>query len=46
MKMLIFILMYINIRFYTLTDNLGNIECLACKKVTKPDTEFTGFGRN
>lgn len=38
--------MYTNIRFHTLTNNLGSIESLAYKKVTKPDTEFTGFGQN
>lgn len=38
--------MYINTRLYTLTNNLGNIERLACKKVTKTDTEFTDFGLN
>lgn len=48
MKTLVFLfrLMYINIRFYILTINLGNIESLARKKVTKPDTEFTGLGQN
>lgn len=43
---LMFILLHIKPDFYTLTSSLGKTESRACKKVTKPDTEFTGFGQN
>lgn len=41
-----FILLHIKSDFYTLTSTLGKTESWECKKVTKPDTEFTGFGQN
>lgn len=48
MKTLIsmFILLHVKSDLYTLTSTLGKTVSLASKKVTKPDTAFTGFGQN
>lgn len=48
MKILIsmFILLHIKSDLYTLTSTLDKTVSLAYKKVTKPDSAFTGFGQN